>query len=464
MWWSRPAWRRSVRRNPLARMFEADQRRCDAVPMGHDRPMPSHANTLLTKLGFRFGRNGPHAARTMMLDDVRRVFSILPVTASKADYAQAIGPDNLLNKPTKKARELALRHLFTLYGFDFALPLFRVFRRLWESDPTAAPLLALMAALARDPLLRGTQDFILGKHPGETVAREEVEALIDRTHQDRFSAASLKSFAQNVGGTWTQAGYLSGHTRKTRSIPLATPAAAAFALFLAYLEGATGQRLFASSWVALKVDAKAQPFRERLQLDIGVNEDLVLTAQAWSLNQNDRVSYEIHDLEFALTTPGAKGGWMKSKVLDEKASAGGQADKGDLAMRSNLSFREDQSLVPGEVMAQFDGTYFWDWKQPPKVQVEERLFYVPCSVCRRRTNDPLCRCATAGSPQNSAESRSTRAGTEWHGHRPLSRRWRRHSKRRPASMDPCRAVRLPSCGPMRSVNGYSRASVSITMI
>lgn len=26
---------------------------------------------LLTHLGFRFGINGPHAARTMMLDDLR---------------------------------------------------------------------------------------------------------------------------------------------------------------------------------------------------------------------------------------------------------------------------------------------------------------------------------------------------------------------------------------------------------
>jgi len=32
--------------------------------------MSDRRNALLTQLGFRFGTNGPHAARTMMLDDL----------------------------------------------------------------------------------------------------------------------------------------------------------------------------------------------------------------------------------------------------------------------------------------------------------------------------------------------------------------------------------------------------------
>ncbi|QDX21470.1 hypothetical protein FP568_09545 [Pandoraea pnomenusa] len=31
--------------------------------------------SLLSQLGFRFGINGPHAARTMMLDDLRLLLS-----------------------------------------------------------------------------------------------------------------------------------------------------------------------------------------------------------------------------------------------------------------------------------------------------------------------------------------------------------------------------------------------------
>jgi hypothetical protein len=206
---------------------------------------------LLAKLGFRFGANGPHAARTMMLDDLRVLFAHVPANAAHADYAQAIFTDNILGKPTKKARELALKHLTTLYGMDARLPLFRTLRRLWPVDEVAQPILALTAALARDHLLRGTQTFILSQQPGALVSREDLERCLAADHQDRFSPASLKSFAQNVNGSWTAAGFLSGHKRKTRSIPVVTPVNVAFCLFLGHLEGLSGQRLFMSSWMNL---------------------------------------------------------------------------------------------------------------------------------------------------------------------------------------------------------------------
>jgi hypothetical protein len=206
---------------------------------------------LIEQLGLRFGSNGPHAARTMMLDDLRVLFSHMPADATRADYAQAVCSENILGKPTKKSRELALRHLTTLYGLDTQLPLFRAMRRLWPVDVAAQPVLALSAALARDPLLRGTQTFILAKQPGVLVTREDLEQCLAADHQGRFSPASLKSFAQNVNGTWTSAGFLSGRNRKTRSIPVVTPVNVAFCLFLGHLEGLSGQRLFTSSWMNL---------------------------------------------------------------------------------------------------------------------------------------------------------------------------------------------------------------------
>ena len=206
---------------------------------------------LLSKLGFRFGANGPHAARTMMLDDLRLLFAHLPPNASRADYAEQVLAQNVLGKPTRKARELALRHLTTLYGLDTGLPLFRAFRRLWPVDGAAQPMLALVAALARDPLLRDSQAFILAKQPGAAVLRTDLEQRLAADHQDRFSAASLKSFAQNVNGSWTAAGFLNGRFRKTRAVPAVTPAVVAFCLFLGHLEGLSGQRLFSSNWINL---------------------------------------------------------------------------------------------------------------------------------------------------------------------------------------------------------------------
>ena len=206
---------------------------------------------LLTKIGFRFGINGPHAARTMMLDDLRMLLAHTPPGASRTDYAVAIVADNVLGKSTKKARELALRHLGTLYGLEGANPIFRVMRRLWPSDPSAQPLLALLVALSRDPLLRASQAFILGQPLGALLVREDVKAFLSGFFPERFSAASLKSFAQNVAGTWTSAGVLVGHRRKLRAAPTATPEVMAMALFLGHLEGRSGHRLFTSDWVTV---------------------------------------------------------------------------------------------------------------------------------------------------------------------------------------------------------------------
>lgn len=206
---------------------------------------------LLSKLGFRFGTNGPHAARTMMLDDLRLLFAAVPANAPRFAYAEAVVGANVLGKPTKKARELALKHLSTLYALDPGVAVFRALRRLWRLSESGHPLLALLVALARDPLLRGTQAFILAKEQGSLVLRAELEDRLALEQPERFSAASLKSFAQNVNGTWTSAGFLKGRIRKVRSQPAVTPAVITLALFLGFLEGLSGQRLFSSNWMKL---------------------------------------------------------------------------------------------------------------------------------------------------------------------------------------------------------------------
>ena len=213
--------------------------------------MTEQTELLLSQLGFRFGINGPHAARTMMLDDLRLLLTHTPAQASRADYVSAVVDGNVLAKPTRKARELALRHMATLYALDLGNPIFRALRRLWPLNEAAQPLLALAVALARDPLLRGTQAFILGQAAGAVVPREAMEGFLNSSHADRFSPASLKSFAQNVAGTWTAAGFLHGRVRKTRALVQPQAESVTLLLFLSYLEGRTGQRLFSSDWMNL---------------------------------------------------------------------------------------------------------------------------------------------------------------------------------------------------------------------
>lgn len=213
--------------------------------------MTEQHQTLLAQLGFRFGINGPHAARTMMLDDLRVLLAHTPVQAARADYFSAIVEGNLLAKPTRKSRELAARHLATLYALEETNPIFRALRRLWDADESAQPMLALAVALARDPLLRSTQAFFLGLPAGAFVPRQAVEAFLETIHPGRFSPASLKSFSRNVAGSWKAAGLLQGRARKLRASPAARPASVAMLLFLAFLEGRSGQSLFSSDWLRL---------------------------------------------------------------------------------------------------------------------------------------------------------------------------------------------------------------------
>ncbi len=213
--------------------------------------MTERREALLAQLGFRFGINGPHAARTMMLGDLSLLLVHTSPAATRSDYVAAVVEGNVLGKLTRKARQLALRHMAALYALDPVNPIFRALRRLWPHAQAARPLLALAVALARDPLLRSTQPFILGQRLGAAVPREALQDFLAGAYPDRFSPASLQSFAQNIGGTWTAAGLLQGKVRKTRAAIQAHPESVALLLFLGYLEGRTGQRLFSSGWMNL---------------------------------------------------------------------------------------------------------------------------------------------------------------------------------------------------------------------
>lgn len=202
-----------------------------------------------TKFGFKYGRNGAHASRTMMLSEITELFSHRPANAKAEDYQQDIEQFNLLNKPTLKARQLTWRHLVDLYGMNTDIPLFRIFRLLWDADEEARPVLACQMGLARDPLLRLSKEKILQLSVGELLTRQEMEGLFAERFPERFSPATLKSVAQNVNGTWTNAGYLQGRSKKHRSEPSIRAVNVVFALVMGKLQGASGNRLFATEWM-----------------------------------------------------------------------------------------------------------------------------------------------------------------------------------------------------------------------
>ena len=141
----------------------------------------------------------------------------------------------------------------------------------------------------------------------------------------------------------------------------------------------------------ISVDPNARPFQERLELDVKVDEDLILSAHARSLNARDQDQREVHNLEFGLALPTPD---FTAQTTDTSNAGGSQPTpyREALAIRVNVSNERDPSLVPGELLYQYDPHYFSVLRHPPEVQVEERLYYEPCAGCGRASNDPLCTC------------------------------------------------------------------------
>ena len=146
--------------------------------------------------------------------------------------------------------------------------------------------------------------------------------------------------------------------------------------------------------IIVPVDKKAAPFRERLELELLIDENLILKLSGRSLNIKGIGVAEIHDLEFALSLVPDKTFWLGDQASNMIEVEKSRADSGSIAMRSNIANFEDKKLVPGEVLYKFDPGYFDTRAYPPQLQVEEWLYYEPCAVCRRASNDPLCECGT----------------------------------------------------------------------
>lgn len=148
--------------------------------------------------------------------------------------------------------------------------------------------------------------------------------------------------------------------------------------------------------VTVKVDGKARAFHERLELDVRINDDLILDAHARSLNLKDEDRREIHNLEFGLRFPAeAQATGSSDKEKEEAPASGGHRPIGALSVRANVADRVDLALVPGEFLYQYDPFYFDVRRNPPERQVLEKLYYQPCSLCGRASNDPACQCSSS---------------------------------------------------------------------
>lgn len=205
----------------------------------------------LEALGFRFGERGTHSSRTLMLREVTDLFQSCIPSTSRAEYANAIVMENCTGKETVSNRRLTNQRLGELYVLDLQVPLFRVFRQFWQTDFAGRPILALLMALARDPLLRATAKTIIGLSRGSELSRTVLSRALRDAVGTRLNDASLDKVVRNTSSTWCQSGHLVGRVRKVRQFVNPTPLSTAFALYLGYLSGDRGAALLKTIWASV---------------------------------------------------------------------------------------------------------------------------------------------------------------------------------------------------------------------
>jgi len=211
---------------------------------------PDPADTLIAQ-GFRFGHRGAHSSRTIMVTELTALLAHSPERADRAAFKTAVIDDNLLGKHTVSTRIETFERLSALYLLDPSKAMFTGLRWFWKQGAESRPVLALLTAVARDPLLRATVPSVLAMPLDATYDKGAVAASVRAIDPDHFKPAILNKIAVNAGASWTQAGFLSGRLVKRRVRPTLTPAAVAYALYLGHLEGRSGDRLLDSLWTGL---------------------------------------------------------------------------------------------------------------------------------------------------------------------------------------------------------------------
>lgn len=83
---------------------------------------------------------------------------------------------------------------------------------------------------------------------GEELARQRMTDAVKEAVGNRLNDNVVDKVVRNASSTWTQSGHLKGRARKTRQAVRPTPLSVAYALFLGYLLGLRGPRLFTTLW------------------------------------------------------------------------------------------------------------------------------------------------------------------------------------------------------------------------
>lgn len=147
-------------------------------------------------------------------------------------------------------------------------------------------------------------------------------------------------------------------------------------------------------YLMVGVDPRAKLFQERIELEIIIDDDLILTATVKSSDVKDIDTSSFFDLEFGLELPIESAD--EGEYLEPLSSEDFPSTSGDLLVRANVVFEPNQKSVPGEVLFRQNRNAFdrsnSTVERATDQQFREYLYYQPCAVCGRSSSDTSCRC------------------------------------------------------------------------
>lgn len=184
-----------------------------------------------------------------MLAELRAVLGHAAPATDRAGYKLCVVEENCLGKPTASTRRLSFQRLTELYSLDPQVTLFRLLRRLWPMDAGCQPQLALLIALARDPLLRSSVPAVLSLKVGEEFARSAAESALRTATEGRLNDNILAKVVRNCASSWAQSGHLQGRTFKHRQPIKPHFVSVTMALAVGHAAGFRGENLFSSPWM-----------------------------------------------------------------------------------------------------------------------------------------------------------------------------------------------------------------------
>ena len=143
----------------------------------------------------------------------------------------------------------------------------------------------------------------------------------------------------------------------------------------------------------LDIDETAPPLMERLELNVTIDHDYVAHVDLYSTMRQQRLKAEIFDLEFTVAFPFGTdpetGTSQTDREDDSTPTASGSADStaqgGRVRLRSNISAAESWQNVPGDLVIQYQPSWFDERTRAySNWQKEEWTYYKDCPYCHRR--------------------------------------------------------------------------------